>query len=250
MLCPCFAQPCALRATSFRLRLTDACTLAVAGHSTNLKADEEAPKFPFSVMKPSPSAQSSPAQSGAVQLPKALEELPLGAVALGASQPLPVTNAPSADAMDAHAQAACHAALDTTPECTAPEPQPSATQQQADEPNSGPTMSVVLTQPSASSHDEQQPLVTRPHDNSGSQCTADADLDNTVRVVLADAVASSLPPAPAAAAQNSPPVLMSMLSTSKRLHSAVSQASTDPAQHKNQTEASHEPLPKKPKLGQ
>lgn len=198
-------------------------------------------------MKPSLGSKTSPAQSDAVLLPKALEELPLGAVALGASQPLPVTSFPSADAMDAHAQAACHAAPDALAECTAPEPQPSATQQQADEPNSRATMSVVLARPPASSLDAQQPLVPRPQDNSGLQSPADADLDNTVRVVLADAVASSAPPAPTAAAQNSSAVLMSMLSSGKRFHSAVTQESTATGQHKNQTEASHEPLPKKPK---
>lgn len=227
--------------------LGDACTHVVAGHSIKPKADEEVPSFPFSIVKPSPDSQTSPAQSGAVQLPKALDKLPPGAVALGASQPLPVTSFPSADAMDAHAQTACHAASDALAECTAPEPQPSVTQQQADEPNGRPSMSVVLAHPPASSHDDQQPPV---HNNRGLQCTGDADLDNTVHEVLADAVASSVLPAPTAAAQNSSALLMSMLSTSKRLHSAVSLESTDPAQHKDQTEASHDPLPKKPKLGQ
>ena len=227
------------------------CPGVIAGQSINPKADEEVPRFPFSIVKPRPSSQTSPARSGIKQPPNTLDELPLGAVALTASQPLPVTTFPFADAMDAHSHAACHSAPGPLAAPSAVEPQLSAAQQQSDEPSNVPSMSAVLAQPPASSTEVQQPLVPRLHVNSGLQpasCTVDADLDNCNRSMPADTVASSLLPAPPAAVPNCSAV--SMLSSGKRLHSAVSQENNDAAQRKDQTEVLHEALPKKPKLGQ
>ena len=180
----------------------------------------------------------------------------MGAVALNASQPLPVTTFPFAGAMDAHAmdahtQAACRSAPEPLTAPSAVEPQPSATRQQPDEPSTMPSMPAVLAQPPASSFELQQPLMPLLHVNSALQpasSTVDADLDNTNCSMPADAVAVSLSPAPTAAVQNGPAV--SMLSSGKRLHSAISQESNDAAQLKDQTEASHEALSKKPKPGQ
>lgn len=230
----------------------DSCPgVVLAGQRINPKADEQVPKFPFSIVKPRPNLQTTSARSGANQSPKTLDELPLGAVALNASQPLPVTTFPFADAMDAHIQAARHLAHEPLAAPSATETRLSATQQQPDEPSCNLSVSAVLAQLPASRSELQQPLVSRLGVNGDLQPvlgTVDANADNTGRTMPPDAVASALSPAPMSAAQNSSAV--SMLSSGKRLHDAVSQASNEAARHKDQTEASHEALSKKPKLGQ
>lgn len=242
-----------MRLAEVKYALKETCPAVVlAGQCINSKADEEVPRFPFSIVKPRSNSQTSSASaSGANQSSKTLDGLPVGAVALNASQPLPVITFPFADGMDAHTQAACHLPHEPPAAPSATETHLSATQQQPDEPRCHSSGSAVLAQLPASSSEVQQPLMPCLGVNGGLQPASGAvgaDADNTGRTMPPDAVASSLLPAPMSAAQNSSAV--SMLSSGKRLHDAVSQANNEAAQHKDQSEASHEALSKKPKLGQ
>ena len=207
-------------------------------------------------MKPRPSARTTHATYGAdaLQPPKRLDDLPLGAVALGASQPAsqpPVTTLPSAHVMDAHARAARHAALEAPVAQNATEPQLSATQQQTVQPNSSSkTMeSAVLAQSPAFSSERHQPVVPHQNNDSGLPPAAvDADLDNDGPGMPANAATSSQPsPAPTAAVRKDSAVLMSMLSSGKRSHSVLSQQGNYFAELMDRTESLREPLRKKPK---
>ena len=198
-------------------------------------------------MKPRPVARTQHAKSEGVQPPKALGELPIGAVALTASQAAPLATLPSASAVNVHAQAVFEPPVAQS----ATEPELSATQQQTVQTSSSrqPRQSAGLSQSTGKRHQTDLP---HHDDTSGLQPaspTVDVDLDNTGHLVQAEPVSLPplLPPAPRAAQKDSA-ALMSMVSSGKRLHEAVSQLSRHPAQHKDRSNLIGDPLQKKPKL--
>lgn len=209
------------------------------------------PRFPFSIVKPGPVVQPHHAISEAAQPPNSFGELPAGAVAMSAPQSVPLATLPSANAVNAHAQAA----LESLVTQKATEPQVSA-RKRTDQPNSSrqPRQSAVLAQVDA---ERRQTLMPHADDRGGLQPalpTIEVDLDNTghlgTLVMKAEAVTLSppLPSGPKAAAHRDSAALMSMLSSGKRSHEAISWEGNDLAQHKEQTESLHHPLPKKPKV--
>lgn len=223
---------------------------SAAGQSTDPHADAEVPRFPFSIVKPRPAAHTQHAKSEAAQPHKAQGELPIGAVALSASQAAPLATLPSANAVNAHAQAEFKPSIAQN----ASAPQLSTAQQQTVETSS--SSQPTDRQPADFHHtsaQRHQTVVPHSDDSSGLQSalpTVKRDQDNAGHSGKARTGTSPppSPPAPQVAAHKDSVALMSMLSSGKRLHEAVCQESNDPAQHKDHTESTSDPMPKKPKL--
>lgn len=196
-------------------------------------------------MKPRPAAHAQNAKSEAAKPPKAQGELPIGAVALSASQPVPLATLPSANAVNAHAQAAFEPSIAHN----ASEPRLSTAQQQTAQTSSN-NQPIDRQLSGCFQTSVQRHQTVMPHsndDSSGLQSaspTINIDQDNAGHSEKAGTGTSPSPPAPKATAQKDSTALMSMLSSGKRLH----EESNDPAQYKDHTESLSDPLPKKPKL--
>lgn len=219
----------------------------IAGKSSNPQPDEMIPRFPFSIVKPRPSTRSDHGAVDHVQPSQTSAKLPLGAVAVAASQAVPAATSPS---IDAHAQAALHPAPESIAAQKAAARQSSVTQRQTlglEDTGKHASPATASQQP-ACTH-KAQPLVSLRQDDSGTKpaqvraADAAGDSQHQLQSAVASEPSQILDVSTAQQGHDVPALGWS----GKRLHDAMGQDVNDAVQAKDQVEnvGSDEPPAKK-----